>query len=158
MARQSNRQKQKSVSANSGLGRRKWKIVAIAVFVIFVLLIIGGIIKIFHIKSSFEKPTQTQIDFASKIAAEKLKSSGINVSSFQMHTSTRAKRISNGGISRKVIQVAFYNSTANHVYLIDLSTGEVLLYSETDNYGNWIGNKMHDGDMDSMYPFMEHKR
>ena len=119
-----------------------WKIVAIAVIAIFGVLIIGGLIKAHYIRSSFVKPTQAQIDYAAKIATEKLQSMGENVSAFQIQTGKRMRTHKENGVSRTIIQVSFSNNSTTHIYLVDVNSGEVLLHSETETF----------------VPFWEHKK
>ena len=111
-----------------------WKIVAIAMIVVFAALLAGGLIKAHYIKSSFVKPTQTQIDYATKIAAEKLQSMGGNVSSFQIQAGRRMRILHDNGITRTIMQVSFYNNATTHTYLVDIDSGEILSHSETDTY------------------------
>ena len=115
-------------------GNRIWKIVAIAVIAVFAVLIIGGIIKAHYIRSSFVKPTQVQIDYAAKIATEKLQSMGENASAFQIQTGKRMRTHKENGVSRTIIQVSFSNNSTTHIYLVDVNSGEVLLHSETNIY------------------------
>ena len=138
-------------------GRRTWKIVAVAVIVIFVLIILGTIVKIYHFKSSFTKPTPTQIDYATKIATKKLQSSGGNVSAFEIRVGNRIKRMYDNEFSRSIVQVSFINNSNSHAYLIDVNSGEILLHSETDVYGTWASHKSNNH-RDSIFPSMKYGR
>lgn len=138
-------------------GQRVWKIVAVAVVIIFVLIVLGVSIKIYHYKSALTKPTQSQIDYATKIAEKKLQSTGNNASAFQIHVGSRIKTFSNDGASRSIIQVSFMNNSASHTYLIDLNSGEVLLHTETDAYGAWSSHNMYNRH-DSMLNYMRDKK
>ena len=134
MKNQKNEEKQKFMAAHKIHGQRIWKIVAIAVIVVFVLLILGGLIKAYYFRSSLIKPTQAQIDYATKIATEKLQSMGVNSSAFQIEVGRKMRRLHQEGTERTIMQVSFYNNVTSHTYLIDVNTGEVLLHSETDTY------------------------
>lgn len=109
---------------------------------VFALILAGGIIKVYYFRSSFVKPAQMQIDYAKKIAAEKLQSMEINASAFQIQTGKRMRALKENGVSRTVMQVSFYNNSTTHAYLIDVNSGEVLWHSEIDIY----------------IPFGEHKK
>lgn len=145
-------EKQQLREAGSNKGQRILKAVAIAVIVVFALVIIGGLIKVYYLKASFIKPTQAQVDYATKIAAAKLQSAGENASAFQVHVGRGMRKIHDGETARTLMQVAFNNNVTSHAYLIDMNTGEVILHSETDIYGTWTSNKMHNRH-DSMHPF-----
>ena len=134
MKNKKNQEKQKAATSRNNFGQRVWRIAAIAVVVVFAVLMVGGLIKAHYIRSSFAKPTQAQIDYATKIATEKLKSSGGNSSMFQIRVGSRMRRLHEDGANRTIIQVSFNNNVASHTYLIDVNTGEVLLHSETDTY------------------------
>ena len=134
-----------------------WKIVSIAVVIVFMLVLAGGLIKVFYFKSSFVKPTQGQIDDATRIAIKKLQSTGVNASAFQIHVGSKIRKIYNDGVSNTILQVSFANNSTSHTYLIDVNSGEVLLHSETEEYGMWSNHKKFDSD-DSMHMHMKYKR
>ena len=123
--------------------RKVWRITAIVIVVVFALIIIGGAIKAHYIRSSFIKPTQEQIDLATKAATKKLQSTGANMATFQTQTSKKMRAIHEDNITRIVMQVSFYNNTTTHMYLVDVSSGEVLLHSQTDIYSA-LENKDND--------------
>jgi hypothetical protein len=112
---------------------RIWKFVAIAVVVVFIGFIISGLIKAHQIRESFVVPTKTQMDYADKIAKEKLTAMIGNISGYQIQTSQRM-RIFQDGKERTIIQVAFQKNATTHTFLVDVSTGEVLLHTQTDIY------------------------
>ena len=113
---------------------RVWKMVAIAVIIVFALLLAGGLIKAHYIRSSFVKPTQAQADYAAKIASEKLQSTGINPSAFQVQTGRMMRAMHYNADKKLMLQVSFYNNSTTHTYLVDVTSGEIILHSETDTY------------------------
>jgi hypothetical protein len=126
--------KQKSTTAQKSMAPKVWKIVAIGVIAIFVLFIVVGLIKEHYIRSSFVRPTQAQIDYATRIARDRLQSSGKDVSSFHIEVGERMPRPPNDKNARTLLQVLFYNDTTTHAYLVDISSGEVIMHSETEIY------------------------
>ena len=134
-----------------------WKKVAIGVTAIFALVIIIGLIKAYYIRSSLIKPTQAQIDYAEKIATQKLQSMGIDSSAFQIQVGRKMRILHNNGIARNIMQVAFYNNSTTHTYLVDVNSGEILLQTETDLYGTLANNKMYDH-RESSHPWMEYPK
>jgi hypothetical protein len=129
-----NQEKQKSESEEwlDDHGRRIWKILAISIIVVFAVFIILGIMKSHYIRSSFVKPTQEQINYAEKVASEKLQSTGVNASSFEFKASDRMRKINDDGTT--VMQVSFFNNSTTHMYLVDINSGEILMHSQTDIY------------------------
>lgn len=118
---------------------RIWKIVAIAVVIIFAVFVVGSIIKVNQIKSSFVKPTQEQIDYATQIATEKLTSIGVNASEFQIKVGERMPKL-HKGVERNIMQVLFYNNSTTHVYLVDVKSGEIISHSATEVYDSAYGS------------------
>ncbi len=150
-------EKQKSKAVPSYHRKRIWKTIAISVVVIFVLIIVGGLIRVHYLRSSFIKPAQAQVDYAKKIAAEKLQSMNVNASAFQINIGRRMRRLHDDEGARTIIQVTFNNNASSHTYLIDVNTGEVLLHSETDIYGAWTNHKMYNRH-DSFYSSLKGHR
>ena len=139
MKKKENEEKQDSKEKSN---QRIWKTVSVSVIILFAVIIIGGLIKAFYIRSSFVKPTQQQVDFATKIASERMKSMNQNVSAFSIHTNMmRRMHDEDGGKTRGMMQVSFYNNSTMHTFLVDVNSGEVLLHSETDVYGSWMNRK-----------------
>ena len=132
-------------------GHNIWRIIAVAVILIFAVLVIGGLIKAHRIRSSFVKPTQAQITYATEIATDKLKAMiGTDVALYHVQTSQRMP-IMHDGTQRTILQVTFYNTTTTHSFLIDINTGEVLLHSQTDIYEQLKG--LANNDDSSRFPW-----
>lgn len=137
-----NKEKEEKQDSKNKSTQKVWKVISISVIILFVILIIGGLIKAFYIRSSFVKPTREQVDFATKIATEKLQSMHVNSSMFQVHADRMRKMHDDGeGKTRGMMQVSFYNNSTMHTFLVDVNSGEVLLHSETDVYGSWMNHK-----------------
>jgi len=157
MKNQRSKEKQSSIITKVYQRKKVWKITAVAVIVLFVLLMIAGLIKVYYFRSFLIKPTQVQIDYATKIATEKLKSMGENASSFQTHVGKRIKRFRSDGIAKSIMEVSFYKDSTSHAYLIDVNSGEVLLHSETNTYGAWMNQKAYNRH-ESMHSSGDRKR
>jgi hypothetical protein len=114
-----------------------WKTIAIIVVLIFAFFIVGGIIKSYHFRSSFVKPTQEQIDYSTKIATDKLKSLGFNPGDYQIHIANMMRKTDekiDGPNKDNIIQIAFFNNQSSHTFIIDVTSGEVLIHSQNDIY------------------------
>jgi hypothetical protein len=109
-----------------------WKLVAICFIVIFAIFIVFGLIRAYHSKSSFVIPSQDQKDLALKVATEKFVSSGGNLSDFKVIVSDRMHKSHDG--KSDILQVSLYNNVINHVYIVDVDTGALLLHSETETF------------------------
>lgn len=157
MKNQKNDKKQQSKINHQYQGKRIWKITAIAVIVVFALLMAGSLIKVYYFRSSFIQPTQAQIDYATKIATEKLKSSGGNLSMFQIHVGSRMRRSHEDGGNITILQVSFINNATSHIFLIDVISGKILLHSETEIYGTWAEHKTYNKH-NFMHPTMRNER
>ena len=107
---------------------------AIAVIIIFALFLAGGLIKAMYIRNSFVKPAQAQIDYATKIAREKLQSTGVNSSAFQVQTGRMMRTMHDNMGTKTMLQVSFYSNSTTHTYLVDVGSGKIILHSETDLY------------------------
>ena len=111
-------EKQKFTTASN---KRFWRILAVAVVVLFAVIIAGGLIKAHYIRSSFIKPTQNQINYATKIATEELQSTGRNASAFQFQVGRKMRKLHDDATTKTIIQVSFYNNATTHIYLVDIN-------------------------------------
>jgi hypothetical protein len=125
--------------AQHGRTQNIWKILAIAVIVIFALFLVSGMVKYYYIRSSFVEPTQAQVSYAVKLATGKLESGGMNVSAFQVKVEEMMRRPHDDRENRSILQVLFYTNTTTHTYLVDVNSGEVILHSETEWYARPSG-------------------
>lgn len=111
-----------------------WKIVAIAVIAIFAILLIKGFMRAHDMRAAFIKPTQAQINTATKIAAEKLESIGGNASLFEIRAGEMMRRHPDKRFNGEIMQISFYNDETMHIFLVDMSTEKAILHSQTDIY------------------------
>jgi hypothetical protein len=111
-----------------------WKTVAIMMIIAFAVLIIGSAIKAYHFRSSFMRPSESQIEYAKTVAIQKLQSMGINPADYQTRTPDEMRIIPTEGVKRSVLQVSFHNKETAHTFLVDVNSGDILLHTETDVY------------------------
>ena len=113
-----------------------WKVVAIAVIVLFGLFIIGGLKRAHDIRSEFITPTKEQVDSAKQIAAIMFESKGNILSDFQIRVNEKIRKPHdvNKNDEKMILQVAVYNNTITHIYLVDVNSGKVVMHSETEFY------------------------
>ena len=125
-------EKQKSRLPAENHGKRLWKIIAISFIVIFVLFIAVGVAKVYRYKSSLVKPTQDQIGFVTKIAADRLRTMGVNLTGLQVHEASKIRKLHEADAERSVMQITFSSSALSHTFLVDANTGEILMHSQTE--------------------------
>ena len=120
-----------------------WKWIAISVVFVFILFIVIGLIRNYHFRSSFVKPTQAQIGLATQIATEKLQSSGGNATDFKIKVNGKMPKPRYFGNEKPlpvVLQVLFYKNATSHAYLVDITSKEVLMHSQTEFFKGFPGN------------------
>ncbi len=125
-------------NSNSFGVSRFWKITTLIIIALFLLFIVIGLFKVYHLKSSFVKTTQEQKDFAVKIATDKLHTMGINESTYKITVADKMRAIKEGNSQNKVLQVIFYGNSTMQLFLINVDSGEIILHSKTEIYSeNW---------------------
>lgn len=129
-------------ASKQNLSYSKWKVVSIAVIVLFALFVVVGIIKAYHFRQPFTQATQSQAAHAKGIAIKKLQSMGENASNYEIRAAEKIRKFRMGNNSRSIMQVLFYSNKTMHVFLIDLESDELILHSKTEIYKE-IGSLKH---------------
>lgn len=125
-----------------------WKIISIVSIVLFCLMLIGGLIRVYHFRSFFSTPTQEQIDSVKAIVAQELQNKGDDIDNYEITVSNRIINFdrmvrSQGfveieypeGIFDRIrypeaaIQVSLVKNSTMHLYLIDANSGKVVMHS-----------------------------
>ncbi|MBU2561736.1 MAG: hypothetical protein KKD17_05545 [Nanoarchaeota archaeon] len=119
--------------------RNVWKIVAIAMVVVFVLIVAGGIIKLHRFKASFAAATEEQTSSAEAAVMQDLESRGLNISEYTVRVSHKVIGMREGGDDRNIMQVFAEANSSRHSYLIDMDSGKIMLHSQTETYG-WMAD------------------
>lgn len=124
---------------NTSHGRFVWKAIAIAVIVLFILIVAVGEFRDYRFKSEFRSEHHSaqpeQIDLAKKSVSLFLTSHNDNITKYNISV----QDIRTMGIDdskRNIIQVTLYKSSVMQQYLVDTDSGNVVLRTETDFY-NW---------------------
>ena len=125
-------------------GKSILKIAAILFVVLFSLLIVFGIARMYHFKSSLISPSESQKNSAIAVATASLEGAGENASNYKVQVSQKVKRVKNADGDKDILQVSFYNDSVSHFYLIDVDSGEVLMRSQTEFFG-WMKYPRRDG-------------
>jgi hypothetical protein len=109
----------------------KWKILAIAVIAVFVVLIAISAARFYYHRPTFIKPTHEQTDLAVHVATEKLQSLGIDEKTMQLNVAPGMRKFQDG---KTLLQVNFKNVSTSHTFLVDIDAGVVVVHSQTDWY------------------------
>jgi len=112
-----------------------WKVISIICIILFIAILIGGLLKAYRFKSSFKSATTVQIDSAKTIAINNLASQGENVSNYMFRVSDNIMPMGVGSEhNNSTIEVSLYNESVRNVYLIDVNSGNILMYDRMEFY------------------------
>jgi hypothetical protein len=111
-----------------------WKIVAIVFIILFAAIMFGGWMKAYHFRTSFITPTRSQVDIAKNAALTDLKNHGEDLTNYSFKISDKIRGISIGSAPRETIEVSVYNASIRHLYIIDVNSGGILMYSRIEFY------------------------
>jgi len=121
-------------------GSMFWKGVALAFVAFFCVIIVFGLIRMYHFEPPRSAVQPLQADLAEKIIEQDLSKSGDNITNYRLQVSKMARRFIRDSMSRSIIQVSLYDSSKRHLYLVDADSGEIVMHSETTFYG-WMENQ-----------------
>lgn len=117
--------------------RNVWKILSILFIVLFIFVVISGVWRAYHFRHSFTKATPAQIDIVKGIAMTDLTSKGVNMSdfSFKVSDEIRGKPKGSDGLDdRQILEVSANNASVRYMYIIDVNSSNILVYSQTIFY------------------------
>lgn len=109
-----------------------WKSISLAFIVLFLIILIGGVLRVYKYKSSFISATDEQIDSAKLIATDFFsRAYSENISDYNLSVSKRVRFIDN---KTRVIQVSLKKDSIRLSYLVDVDAKEVLMQTRTESY------------------------
>ncbi|RJQ17218.1 hypothetical protein C4573_04165 [Candidatus Woesearchaeota archaeon] len=111
-----------------------WKIVAMVFIVLFVVVIALGLFKAHRFKPEFHVPTADQVSFAKNIAVQDLQAKNEPTINLSVKTSNEIRSIPVNGALIEILEVSLYNSSVRHLYIVDVYSGAILVYSKTEFY------------------------
>ena len=112
--------------------RNIWKILAIVFVALFIIIMAVGIFRSPKFREHPQQLTASQIDNVKSIALSDMNSRGDMIANYTINTPGIVRIIYTAGIKRNVTEVAIYNVTVRDMYIIDLDTGQILVYSKTE--------------------------
>jgi hypothetical protein len=117
--------------------RNIWKILSIIFIVLFLFVLVSGVWRAYHFKHSFTKATPAQIDLVKGIAMTDLTSKGINISGLSFKVSNEIRdtpKSSTDSNTRQILEVSATNASVRYMYIIDITSSDILVYSMTVFY------------------------
>ena len=130
-----------------------WKIVSIIFIGLFSLILIHGLIRVRDFRSSFSEITQEQSDSAKSIITQELQKRGDNIDDYDVRVENRILKIDVEGAQRNMIQIFLYKDEKMYLYLIDMDSEELVLYTQAEFYG-WMTDLLKNKSfMDNHKPF-----
>jgi uncharacterized membrane protein len=127
----------KMKSTNVGKSINVWKIIAIAVIVLFVATIVFGFVKLQRFKHTLADPTVEQIESAEALATKDLEARGFDAEEYTIKVLPKVRGMREAGEDRNIIQVFAESNASRHSYLIDTDSNTILLHSQIEVYG-WM--------------------
>lgn len=115
-----------------------WKLVAVLFTFLFAVLLIFGLVRAYHFKSSFSSATAEQVKIAQELVSFELKKNGENIFEYDVHIFNKIKHVQRKNISSNILQVSLKKDLMSQVYLIDVDKKFVVLHSRTEFYGDTI--------------------
>jgi hypothetical protein len=118
--------------------RNIWKLLSILFIVLFLFVVLGGVWRAYHFKHSFTKATSTQTDVARNLAISDLTNKGINTNGLAFRISDEIRKNpmdkDYNKNSTQILEVSAYNASERHMYIIDINSAKILVYSKTQFY------------------------
>jgi hypothetical protein len=114
-----------------------WKIVSIIMIAVFVIMLVGAVIRTYMFRPSFQNLSPVQSDAVKSIAIGDMNARGVDPQNYSI-TADNIRMVNAGGNYRNVTEVSFYNDNLRYSYIIDVDTGNILMYSKTESFG--LGN------------------
>jgi hypothetical protein len=112
--------------------RNVWKILAIVFVALFIVIMTLGVLRSHKFREPPLQLTQTQMDTVKSIALDDMAHNKNIIANYTIQTPGVAREIKTDSIKRNVTEVTIYNSTTRDMYIIDVNTGKILVYSETE--------------------------
>jgi hypothetical protein len=114
--------------------RNIWKTVSIIFIVLFVLVVVGGLLKAYRFRHSDMKATDAQIADVKNIVYDDLKNKGEYTDGLAFRTSERIRDVRTDSGMRKTMEASLYNQSIKYSYIIDIDSGKILVYTKTILY------------------------
>jgi hypothetical protein len=131
MAKKRKHKKQEKQYTKSNI--KVWKTLAIACVVIFCIIVLVSLVKVYHFKSSFTEPTEEQITTAEALIAQAVEQRGDVLDDYEIKVRHRMRKTSRN----QVLQVSLQKEAVHETFLVDLGAEEIVMHSKTESFG-WM--------------------
>jgi uncharacterized protein YpmB len=118
-----------------------WKITAIAVIAIFLIILACGLVKLYHFKSSFSPITPEQQAMVNRAVNQDLMGKGDAIDNYNENLPDKIRKMHDDQNTRAIIPVFLQNSTTRHLYIVDANSGEIISHTVTTDYINTCTDK-----------------
>jgi len=111
-----------------------FKIIATVFVILFGLILVGGVIKMYSHQSSFTKMDPAQIETAKNMAIKQLELQGKNSSDYEVKVLPQLRKMHKDNTTESMVEVSFFGPKETQFYLIDLNSKQVMMHSYTEFY------------------------
>jgi uncharacterized protein YpmB len=118
-----------------------WKIAAIAIIAIFVVVLVGGLVKLYYFKSSFSPVSPEQQSIINKAINMDLTGKGDAIDNYNENMPNKIRKMHDDQTTRAIIPVFLQNSTTRHLYMMDANSGEIISHTVTTDYISTCADK-----------------
>jgi hypothetical protein len=112
--------------------RNIWKILAIVFVALFIIIIITGLLRAHKFREPPQQLAQEQATTITNIALNDMANREIIIENHTIKTQGVVREIRTNNMIRNVTEVSIYNSTERNMYIIDINSGEIIVYSKTE--------------------------
>lgn len=116
-----------------------WKIFSLIFIGVFLVVVILGLLRLYHFKSSFEKSTSDEAKTAESAIYNYMELNGRNISADRIKAFDRVTRMPFNGSEKKMIGVMVFDNAAEEMFLVDIESNEIMMHSKTEFFG-WLNN------------------
>jgi len=109
-----------------------WKIISIIFIVVFVVILIGGLLRAYYFRTGSKSATPAQMELAKTVALSDLKNNGENITGYTVQVSNRIRMPPPNTLPRNITEVLIYNQSVRYNYIIDADTGKILVSMRTE--------------------------
>jgi hypothetical protein len=112
--------------------RNIWKILAIVFVALFIIIMTIGLLRVPNFREPPQQLTREQTTTIKNIALSDLTHRESIIANYTIKTQGVVREIKTNNTTRKVTEISIYNSTTMNMYIIDIITGEIIIYSKTE--------------------------
>ncbi len=119
-----------------------WKILSITFILIFLLIIIVGLARLYHFNSIFHKPAKedsASINSIKSVVYDYMINDGKNTTMDNIHIFDRVKEFDVNYSKKKLIGVLITDGNNEDFILVDIDSKEIMMDSHTEFYG-WLND------------------